>query len=236
MGEAWGFAVVDRAIIENAKRSSKQPYQGLLSCISSTEMNMQLNALTLINQLIKATPNRTTCKSLFETLSRLGINKIIQRQIHIENEEFRRQIFIFQQLRLDQYDKLRKELYDKNNHQHEELLMRLWRAVFPDETLQSRVSEQWKQMGFQGTDPATDFRGMGLLGLMNLIYIAENHSNTFRRIVKGQASRDDFLYPVAVAGISISHLLTTTFRVGDPGLLFFPLSLQCCTMNELQNE
>jgi hypothetical protein len=28
----------------------------------------------------------------------------------------------------------------------------------------------------QGTDPATDFRGMGLLGLEQLVYFAENHT------------------------------------------------------------
>lgn len=66
-------------------------------------------------------------------------------------------------------------------------------------------------MGFQGQDPATDFRGMGLLGLDNLLYIAENHPVIFRRIVKEQSSRDDNDYPVAVTGISITQLLHSIF-------------------------
>jgi ELMO domain-containing protein len=70
-------------------------------------------------------------------------------------------------------------------------------------------------MGFQGTDPATDFRGMGLLGLYNLIYIAENHPVIFRRIVKEQSSREDNDYPVAVTGISITQLLFTLFKIGE---------------------
>lgn len=40
----------------------------------------------------------------------------------------------------------------------------------PSEKLTSRVSEQWKDLGFQGNDPATDFRGMGLFGLSCLQY------------------------------------------------------------------
>ena len=40
----------------------------------------------------------------------------------------------------------------------------------PSEKLTARVSEQWKELGFQGTDPATDFRGMGIFGLMCLQY------------------------------------------------------------------
>jgi hypothetical protein len=30
------------------------------------------------------------------------------------------------------------------------------------------VSEQWISIGFQANDPATDFRGAGYLGLINL--------------------------------------------------------------------
>ena len=77
--------------------------------------------------------------------------------------------------------------------------------------LKKRVCDQWKEMGFQGQDPATDFRGMGLLGLYNLLYIAENHPVIFRRIVKEQSSRDDNDYPVAVTGISITQLLHSIF-------------------------
>ena len=40
----------------------------------------------------------------------------------------------------------------------------------PSEKLTSRVSPQWKELGFQGIDPATDFRGMGVFGLMCLQY------------------------------------------------------------------
>ena len=47
----------------------------------------------------------------------------------------------------------------------------------PSEKLTSRVSPQWKELGFQGNDPATDFRGMGLFGLMCLQYPSNQLSN-----------------------------------------------------------
>ena len=47
--------------------------------------------------------------------------------------------------------------------------LKLWRLLSPDTVLQSRVSKQWADIGFQGDDPATDFRGMGLLSLHNLM-------------------------------------------------------------------
>jgi hypothetical protein len=41
----------------------------------------------------------------------------------------------------------------------------------PGHELKSRYSEQWKEIGFQGKNPATDFRGMGILGLQNLWFV-----------------------------------------------------------------
>ena len=35
--------------------------------------------------------------------------------------------------------------------------------------LMTRKTKQWQNIGFQGDDPKTDFRGMGLLGLKNLL-------------------------------------------------------------------
>lgn len=39
----------------------------------------------------------------------------------------------------------------------------------PTVKLESRITKQWGDIGFQGEDPKTDFRGMGLLGLINLV-------------------------------------------------------------------
>lgn len=36
--------------------------------------------------------------------------------------------------------------------------------------LEARISKQWQDLGFQGNNPATDFRGMGMLGLQCLLY------------------------------------------------------------------
>ncbi len=45
----------------------------------------------------------------------------------------------------------------------------LWDLLMPAVKLESRVTKQWGNIGFQGDDPKTDFRGMGMLGLTNLL-------------------------------------------------------------------
>lgn len=64
---------------------------------------------------------------------------------------------------------LRSTAYDAEDVSHEEKLLNLWALLMPGKELDSRVSNSWKELGFQGEDPKTDFRGMGLLGLENLL-------------------------------------------------------------------
>ncbi|KAM6970525.1 ELMO domain-containing protein 1 isoform 1-T1 [Aplochiton taeniatus] len=75
-------------------------------------------------------------------------------------------------------EKLRREPYDCENPDQEEMLMNLWKELRPDNPLTGRISKQWCEIGFQGSDPKTDFRGMGLLGLYNLMYFAEHDKAT----------------------------------------------------------
>ena len=53
-----------------------------------------------------------------------------------------------------------------------EKLVELWTVYSSDDKQIPPVpSEEWKRLGFQGTDPSSDFRGMGLLGLNQFLYI-----------------------------------------------------------------
>ena len=65
--------------------------------------------------------------------------------------------------------------YRSDNEAHEQLLRRLWQCGFPGVPLAQRVTSEWVRLGFQGDDPATDFRGMGVLGLHNLVYFGEHY-------------------------------------------------------------
>ncbi len=58
------------------------------------------------------------------------------------------------------------------------LLRELWEAAFPGEEF-AVPSRRWKDMGWQGTDPATDFRGGGLMALQNLVYMAHRKPQLF---------------------------------------------------------
>ncbi|KAF0894281.1 hypothetical protein E2562_037861 [Oryza meyeriana var. granulata] len=98
--------------------------------------------------------------------------------------------------------------YDETRPDHQEALRALWSASFPDAELSSLVSEQWKDMGWQGPNPSTDFRGCGFVGLENLLFFATTYPASYQRLLlKKQGMRATWEYPFAVAGVNVSYML-----------------------------
>mmetsp|Transcript_34876 Transcript_34876/g.76228 ORF Transcript_34876/g.76228 Transcript_34876/m.76228 type:complete len:289 (+) Transcript_34876:275-1141(+) len=99
--------------------------------------------------------------------------------------------------------------YDSNNEEHQEELRRLWKLAFPDKPLPAMKTPLWKDMGWQGEDPATDFRSGGFISLQQLIFLGERFPSTFRRLLnKEEGIRSDWEYPFAVAGLNVTFMLT----------------------------
>ena len=94
--------------------------------------------------------------------------------------------------------------YDSKDPAHEEKLVKLWNLLCPGEPLATRITPKWGKIGFQGSDPATDFRGGGIQSLDSLIFYAEHHTEKCRDIVS-----KDKEYPFAVAGINVNQLVLT---------------------------
>ena len=78
--------------------------------------------------------------------------------------------------------------------------------------LSARRSSDWEQLGFQGENPATDFRAMGLLGLSNLIAFADVCGLDAGRLL--QESRDGGLrwFSYAITGINLTADLVKLTR------------------------
>ncbi|KVH95887.1 Engulfment/cell motility, ELMO [Cynara cardunculus var. scolymus] len=99
--------------------------------------------------------------------------------------------------------------YDETCIEHQKALVELWNLAYPNVTLQGLISDQWKEMGWQGANPSTDFRGCGFLSLENLLFFAKTFPTAFRRLLfKQRGIRAQWEYPFAVAGINVSFMLT----------------------------
>ncbi|XP_008794921.1 ELMO domain-containing protein A-like isoform X2 [Phoenix dactylifera] len=98
--------------------------------------------------------------------------------------------------------------YDGSKKEHQEALRALWYAAYPGVELRGLISEQWKEMGWQGKDPSTDFRGGGFISLENLLFFAKNYPKSFQDLLRKQeGDRAMWEYPFAVAGVNITFML-----------------------------
>lgn len=101
---------------------------------------------------------------------------------------------------------LRKTQFVAQDPDHLNRLLRLWKLLRPDEHLRGPVSKQWTDIGFQGDDPRTDFRGMGLLGLDNLVFFASEHTEVARHVLS-HSQHPEYGYSFAIVGINLTSLL-----------------------------
>ena len=67
-----------------------------------------------------------------------------------------------------------------------------------------RFTSEWGSIGFQGNDPATDFRDMGLLGLHQMAYFAAHRPTVARQIVTS-ADLPYRGFPYAITGIQMTR-------------------------------
>lgn len=118
----------------------------------------------------------------------------------------------YQQL-LHEIEEMRLNQFDSLNNAHEEKLTRLWVALMPKVPLEGRITKQWQDIGFQGDDPKTDFRGMGMLGLENLLYFAEEYPSAARH-VHLHSIHPIYGYAFAIVGINLTSLLYNLLKDG----------------------
>jgi hypothetical protein len=113
-------------------------------------------------------------------------------------------------------EKLMKEEFSKTSKKHIEMAERFWSHMKPNvrrvyDVNDSFVSADWGQVGFQGTDPSTDFRGMGILGLTQLLYMSQHRTNEAREILL-ESNHPRRYYPFAATGINITAFVMEMLR------------------------
>jgi len=108
--------------------------------------------------------------------------------------------------------------YNGDSVDHESMLKELWDLLMPSTDFERISKANWESIGFQGKDPATDFRGQGLLGLHNLLYLAQNYTEQSRTMLEKEHGG----FPLALASINISAFLTQLVKKNG-GLIGNPL-------------
>ncbi|XP_036373131.1 ELMO domain-containing protein 2 isoform X1 [Megalops cyprinoides] len=108
---------------------------------------------------------------------------------------------------------LRKQMFDSEKAEHENMLLKLWDLLVPSVKLESRITKQWGHIGFQGDDPKTDFRGMGMLGLTNLVFFSENYTDVAQQVLS-HSNHPKLGYSYAIVGINLTEMAYSLLKSG----------------------
>lgn len=107
--------------------------------------------------------------------------------------------------------------FDQSNALHQEGLRELWDLAFPGSMYPGPKDPKWKDMGWQGTDPTTDFRAAGLLGLDCLLYLGRRQPALFRDLLnKTRGQRSSWEYPFGAAGMNVTWALVEVLKLQQP--------------------
>lgn len=85
----------------------------------------------------------------------------------------------------------------------------------------------WESIGFQGNDPSTDLRGCGVLSLLQMLYLVENHTELARRFFR-LAQHPLRHFPLACTLINVTLQCIVALRSGA-------LFRECNKQNSIMN-
>lgn len=93
----------------------------------------------------------------------------------------------------------------------ERSLVSCWRLLTGDSLAPPRFGSHWERIGFQGTDPSTDLRGAGMLGLLQLLAFISHHQPLAVRI-HALATDERQNFPLAVTSFQFTGVVLSVLR------------------------
>ena len=112
----------------------------------------------------------------------------------------------------DQIFAYAKVSFDDKNPLHFRMLTTIYRQL-TDLKHCDRCGEHWKKIGFQGTDPATDLRGVRMLGILQMLaFISLNFD--FIKYVHSYSLDDIYHFPLAAGLLNVTEIMMQTLREG----------------------
>ncbi|XP_058869526.1 ELMO domain-containing protein 3-like isoform X2 [Acipenser ruthenus] len=146
-------------------------------------------------------------KNIQPTLRRTGLAAITyflfgHPRLHRELQEERDLVFAIAQCSLDNTQKV-----------HMRVLQTVYKKLTGARFDCPRYGCHWEQVGFQGTDPATDLRGTGFLGLMHALYLVmDPQTLPLARDIYRLSQHPSQNFPFCVMSINITRIAILALR------------------------
>lgn len=185
--------------------------------VTIEEINSFIDQLDLSDELTKIKPEierKLTVKRFFKKLLFLSPPTLSSERIKSE----RNRIFA---LALKPFDDASKDGESDETRKEKEFQTRMLFTVYriltkcPVIKAIKRMSSDWENIGFQGTDPSTDFRGVGLLGLYQLVhFVVSPDSVNLAMDTFALSLNKEQNFPFCVMSINVTSLILQLLRIG----------------------
>ncbi|RNA42004.1 ELMO domain-containing 1 [Brachionus plicatilis] len=120
-------------------------------------------------------------------------------------------------------DLIRCEKFCHENWSQLSLLLDLWTGLKSESGPECVKNRKWRELGFQGDDPSTDFRGMGMLALNSLNYLVTKHNEIAKNIF-AKSKHPKYGYSFAIVGINVIAWVYKLLIDGDLKTHFYNYS------------
>lgn len=121
-----------------------------------------------------------------------------------------------------EFEALKVTEFNRNEQGDIALLESLWENLKPGDRrrpltspnstdLDDIRSSDWSEIGFQGVDPSTDFRGMGKLGLQQLVHFSTVRNQSARAILL-ESNHPRRFFPFSATGINFTLFVIEMLR------------------------
>mmetsp|Transcript_4710 Transcript_4710/g.6526 ORF Transcript_4710/g.6526 Transcript_4710/m.6526 type:complete len:293 (-) Transcript_4710:336-1214(-) len=135
-------------------------------------------------------------------------------------------------------ERIQSEPYSSENPAHEAKLEELWNLATDSRPREGgRISPEWNRIGFQGKNPASDFRGGGVHALNQLLYFCSTRPGAVHKQLEDLGNAEKW-HPWACTGINITSYVTSMLkdRLFDIQLYGLDRETQLQRLNEIYSE
>jgi len=108
---------------------------------------------------------------------------------------------------------LAKTPFSEEDETHLKCLQAIYKLLLGGSMTAPRFGGHWEEIGFQNTDPATDLRGVGILGLLFLHYLSSKQSESAHQIWR-LSKHEEQNFPMAVVSLNLTRVTLEAIRTG----------------------
>lgn len=131
----------------------------------------------------------------------------------------------------DQIMSFAKVQFNDQEDLHFKMLSTIYKVLTGTTQAPNRIGSHWETIGFQGSDPATDLRGVGMLGILQILAYVTFHKEFMQKVFE-YLRNPSVEFPLCACLLGVTKIVLQTLRDQKLNTL---ISMQKSVINVVNN-